>query len=181
VIENLEFIAKNDLDDFRVQYAKSLLHLVEKVPELRDGLKSIDELEKNKEIIRLLLADLFPSALTNNEIKGATIPFSSFVFNKTERFERIIKDAGADFNLNIRDFDDHNFYIMTCCLILNAYYNQKLDFVTPLFYDIPDANGILRHYRILYNADFVEIFPTKNTKILSNADIEKGFRYFCFV
>ena len=172
VIENLEFIAKNDLDDFRVQYAKSLLHLVEKVPELRDGLKSIDELEKNKEIIRLLLADLFPSALTNNEIKGATIPFSSFVFNKTERFERIIKDAGADFNLNIRDFDDHNFYIMTCCLILNAYYNQKLDFVTPLFYDIPDANGILRHYRILYNADFVEIFPTKNTKILSNADIE---------
>jgi hypothetical protein len=172
VIENLEFIAKNDLDDFRVQYAKSLLHLVEKVPELRDGLKSIDELEKNKEIIRLLLADLFPSALTNNEIKGATIPFSSFVFNKTERFERIIKDAGADFNLNIRDFDDHNFYIMTCCLILNAYYNQKLDFVTPLFYDIPDANGILRHYRILYNADFVEILPTKNAKILTNADIE---------
>ena len=52
VIENLEFIAKNDLDDFRVQYAKSLLHLVEKAPELRDGLKSIDDFEKNKEMIR---------------------------------------------------------------------------------------------------------------------------------
>jgi hypothetical protein len=172
VIENLEFIAKNDLDDFRVQYATSLLNLVEKAPELRDGLKSIDDLEKNKEIIRLLLADLFPSALTNNEIKAATVPFSSFVFNKTERLEKIMKEAGTDFDLNIRDFDDHNFYVMTCCLILNAYYNQKLDFVRPLFYDIPDANGILRHYRILYNADFVEIFPTKNTKILSNADIE---------
>ena len=61
---------------------------------------------------------------------------------------------------------------MTCCLILNAYYHQKLDFVRPLFYDIPDANGIMRHYRILYNADFVEILPTKNAQILSNADIE---------
>jgi hypothetical protein len=172
VIENLEFIAKNDLDDFRVQYATSLLQLVEKAPELRDGLKSIDDLEKNKEIIRLLLADLFPSALTNNEIKAATVPFSSFVFNKTERLEKIMKEAGTDFDLNIRDFDDHNFYVMTCCLILNAYYNQKLDFVRPLFYDIPDADGILRHYRILYNADFVEILPTKNAKILSNADIE---------
>lgn len=172
VIENLEYIAKNDPDDFRIQYAKSLLNFVEKAPELKDGLKSSDEIEKNKDTIRLLLADLFPSALTNNEIKAATIPFSSFVFNKTNRLHKIIKEAGEDFSLNIRDFDDHNFYVMSCCLILNAYYGQKIDFVRPLFYDIPDENGILRHYRILYNADFIEIFPTENAKKLSNDDIE---------
>lgn len=172
VIENLEDIAKNDPDDFRVQYAKSLLNFVEKAPELRDGLKSSDEIDNNKDTIRLLLADLFPSALTNNEIKAATIPFSSFVFNKTNRLDKIIKEAGIDFSLNIRDFDDHNFYVMSCCLILNAYYGQKIDFVRPLFYDIPDENGILRHYRILYNADFIEIFPSENAKILSNADVE---------
>lgn len=172
VIENLEDIAKNDPDDFRVQYAKSLLNFVEKAPELRGGLKSSEEIDNNKDTIRLLLADLFPSALTNNEIKAATIPFSSFVFNKTNRLDKIIKQAGVDFSLNIRDFDDHNFYVMSCCLILNAYYGQKIDFVRPLFYDIPDENGILRHYRILYNADFIEIFPSENAKILSNADVE---------
>jgi hypothetical protein len=28
---------------------------------------------------------------------------------------------------------------------------------------IPDGNGIHRHFRILYNVDFIEIMPTDNT------------------
>jgi hypothetical protein len=44
-------------------------------------------LDKYEDLIRLLLADLFPTGLTNNEIKAASIPLSNITFNYTERFK----------------------------------------------------------------------------------------------
>ena len=67
------------------------------------------------------------------------------------------------------------YYILTlfnCILILNAHYHQHFNFNKPLFYDIPNANGIINHYRILYNADFIEVIPTQNAPHLSQDEID---------
>ncbi|HKX86796.1 MAG TPA: hypothetical protein VJL37_08985 [Flavobacterium sp.] len=170
VLEALESIADSDVD-YRSNYAKALLEKAAPFPELRDGITSMRQIDDNAVLINHLLADLFPTALTNNEIKAVTIPFVNITFNYTERFKKILKDAGTDFDMNIRDLDDRQFYIMSCCLILNVYYNQHLDFSKPLFYDIPDAEGIMKHYRILYNADFLEILPTEKSVQLTQEDI----------
>ncbi|MCG2610946.1 GAF domain-containing protein [Flavobacterium sp. SM15] len=170
VLETLEDIAASDVD-YRSNYAKALLEKTAAVPELREGITSMQQIEDNATLINHLLADLFPTALTHNEIKAVTIPFVNITFNYTERFKKILKDAGMHFDITIRDFDQHQFYIMSCALILNVYYKQHLDFSKPLFYDIPDAEGILRHYRILYNADFLEILPTENSIKLTQDDI----------
>lgn len=166
----LSDIAQNDIP-FRSAYAQSLLNEVSKVPELITGIDTIDTIDKNNQLIRYLLSDLFPTALTNNEIKAATIPFHNFTFNYTKRFENILKDAGVNFETNIRNFDQHQFYVMNCCLIINQYFNYKIDFASPLFYDIPDKSGFMRHYRILYNADFMEIIPTDKSIMLSDSEI----------
>lgn len=171
VLEALEEIAKSDVD-YRSNYAKALIEKAAPFPELRNGITDIQQIEKNSVLINHLLADLFPTALTNNEIKAAAIPFLNFSFNYTERFKKILREAGTDFDMAIRDFDDHHFYIMSCCLILNVYYNQHFDFTKPLFYDIPDAEGIMKHYRILYNADFLEILPTENAVPITQEDID---------
>ncbi len=34
------------------------------------------------------------------------------VFNHTQRFKNILKDAGTAFEINIRDFDDKQLYII---------------------------------------------------------------------
>jgi hypothetical protein len=170
VLEALESIADSDVD-YRSNYAKALLEKTAPFPELRDGITNMRQIDDNAVLINHLLADLFPTALTNNEIKAVTIPFVNITFNYTERFKKILKDAGTDFDMNIRDLDDRQFYIMSCCLILNVYYNQHLDFSKPLFYDIPDAEGIMKHYRILYNADFLEILPTEKSVQLTQEDI----------
>lgn len=170
VLETLEDIAASDVD-YRSNYAKALLEKSAAFPELREGMTSMQQIEDNATLINHLLADLFPTALTHNEIKAVTIPFVNITFNYTERFKKILKDAGMDFDITIRDFDQHQFYIMSCALILNVYYKQHLDFSKPLFYDIPDAEGILKHYRILYNADFLEILPTENSLELTQDDI----------
>lgn len=171
VLETLEQIAASDVD-YRSNYARALLEKSAQVPELRDGMTNMQQIEDNTTLINHLLADLFPTALTHNEIKAVTIPFLNITFNFTERFKKILKEAGNDFDMTIRDFDQHQFYVMSCCLILNAYYSQHFDFSKPLFYDIPDSEGIVKHYRILYNADFLEIIPTEKSKTITDEDIE---------
>jgi hypothetical protein len=171
LIESLEQIALSDVD-YRSNYAKALLKEIEPLPEFRSGIEDLSVIKKNETLIKYLLADLFPTALTNNEIKAVTIPFQNLTFNYSERFRKILKDAGGTFDMTIRDFDEHQFYIMSCSMILNSYYGQHFDFSKPLFYDIPDSNGILKHYRILYNADFIEITPTENAVSLTQDDID---------
>lgn len=171
LIENLEMIANSDVD-YRVSYAKGLLAQVATVPELRTGITDVAQIEQHKTLIRYLLSDLFPTALTKNEIKAITIPFHNITFNYTERFQHILNNAGPDFDMVIRDFDDDTFYIMSCCLILSVYYQYRLDFSKPFFYDIPDESGILKHYRILYNGDFIEVLPTPQSVAISAQDID---------
>lgn len=171
LIENLEEIALSHVD-YRARYAQSLLEQVASVPEFKTGITDVSVIEKHNELLRYLLADLFPTALTRNEIKAVTIPFHNIIFNYSERFRNILDNAGPEFDMVIRDFDDDHFYVMSCILILVRYYNVVLDFNRPFFYDIPDREGILRHYRILYNGDFIEIFKTDAAPDLSPADIE---------
>lgn len=171
LIESLEKIATTTVD-YRSNYAKALLKEIEPFPEFRTGIEDLNLIHENETLINYLLADLFPTALTQNEIKAATIPFQNFTFNYSERFKKILRNAGRTFDMTIRDFDENQFYIMNCILILNTFYNQHFDFNRPLFYDIPDENGIMKHYRILYNADFMEVIPTDKAITLSPEDID---------
>src|SRR5690606_11858135 len=96
VLEKLEEIAESDVD-YRSDYAKALLRHAEPFPELREGITDLALLDKHKLLIKNLLADLFPTALTHNEIKAASIPFFNITFNHTVRFDKIPKNAGKDF------------------------------------------------------------------------------------
>ncbi len=170
LIEQLEELSKSQIV-YRARYAKGLLAEIEKVPSLKTGVNDLKIIEENEELIRYLLSDLFPTALTNNEIKAVTIPFQNFTFNYSKRFLNILNDAGVDFDMNIRDFTEDEFFINNCCLILQSYYKQNIDFNRPIFYDIPRKDGIVKHYRILYNGDFLEIIPTDSAIMLSQKDI----------
>jgi len=166
VIEQLEEKAPDN------EGARKLLDGVNAHPELKDGITDISQIKDNENLISRLLTDLFPPLLTYNEIKGVSIPYQGLIFNQTERFRNILKAAGMGFEINIRDFSDHQFYIGSCCMILNLFYGTDLDFSRPLFYDIPTADGIIKHYRILYNADFLEVVPTEKAVKLTEDDIK---------
>lgn len=177
VIDSLKIIAEEETP-YRAIYAQSLLKEVAKVPELYDGVTSKKIIYDNLPLIHNLLADLFPTALTNNEIKAVSLPFQNFNFNFTQRFQNIINDAGEEFEINIRDFDNNQYYIFSCCLILNSWYGENFDLSRPLFYDIPDKNGVLRHYRITFNGDFTEFIPTDKAVTITEDDIRLLKRSF---
>ena len=153
--------------------AKHMVEEIDKVPELIEGFSDFSLLEKHEEIINLLLEPLFPEILTSNEIKAASVPFSFTCFKFTNRFEKILDNAGDDYLFEVRNFEPDAMYIYACTLILAAVYNYNVDLKRPFYFDIPDINsGFIRHYRVAFNGDFMDITKTKDAPEITEDDIK---------
>ncbi len=177
LLRQYDVMAKSK-DKFLATKAKEILAAAAPYPELRAGFSDVSLLKKHEAVIRFILQDTFSEVLTTNEIKTASLPFADVVFNGSERFKKILENAGEDFEPTTRNLPDMVQYIAACAVVLNYHYGFKVDFRRPLFYDIPDANGVMRHYRILYNADFLEILPTKISKKLTQTDVDELLENF---
>ncbi|MEW7290794.1 GAF domain-containing protein [Aquimarina sp. 2304DJ70-9] len=151
--------------------AEHILAVVNEYPELDEGIKEEKRVIELLPQIDLILEDSFPQVLQQNEIKIATIPFHNTVLKSTQRYQNIIKVAGEDFEPQIKNLDEDHYYIMGCSMILGSYYGYNIDFRRPFFYDIPDAMGIMRHYRIMYNGDFIDIIKTDKAKDITDEDV----------
>ena len=172
LLDHYENLATNE-DKFIAKKAKRVLKTASNYPVLREGFSDLNVLEKYKNEIQIILQDSFSPVLTKNEIKTASIPFEDVIFNSSERFNSIIKTAGEDFKLKIKNLPEEDRYIVYCTIILNFYYGYSLDFKRPFHYEIPDVNGIMRYYKILYNADFTEIIPNKNAPKITQEDYDE--------
>lgn len=172
LVDYYEGIA-NDEDEVLAARANRVIKVAKAYPELREGFTSIKTLKDRKKEIGIILQDTFSPLLTNNEIKTASVPFHDLIFNKSQRFKKIIKTAGPDFELQIKNMPEEYRYIIACTIILNFCYGYDISFKRPFYYEIPDANGIMRYYKIMYNADFCEILPTKFAKEITEADYEE--------
>lgn len=172
VIEQYE----NQLDDIQSDisrdYIEKMLKYISDYPELSEGFRDPKLLKEYKQPIKVLLDDLFPTILTNNEIKAASVPFHNVLFNSSLRLKQILNKAGDDFELEMRNIDDDLMYVFACIQILKSYYDYKIDISRPLYYDIPDENGIKKHYRIAMNADFVEIYPKDDAPNVTQEDMD---------
>jgi len=158
------------------EYALSHKRILDKTkdfPELLNGISNLDFFEQNETLMKELLRDLFPPMLTENEIKAISFPFYNFFFNPTKRFETIIKKAGDNFDMIIKDMDPHRFYVMSCCIILNDFYNVPLNVSMPFIFDIPNEEGVVKHYRFLTNADFMDVNPLADLKKLTEEEISE--------
>ena len=160
-------------DEFLAAKAKRVLNAQAPYPELRDGFTDLSLLEKHKGVIKIILEDTFSDVLSQNEIKTASFPYDDTIFNSSKRFQRLLKAAGPNFIPKIRNQEEEVNYIMAAVVVLNFYYGFKLDFARPYFYDIPDAEGVMHYYRILYNADFLEVLPTDKAKELTQDDVDE--------
>jgi len=170
VFEYLEKISE-DKNHYLYATAVQLLEEYKAFPELRDGFEDLSLLDKYNKEIDKLLDILFPDLLQSNEIKAASIPFEFTSFKLSKRFEKIIDDAGEDYKLTLRNFDEEKIYILTCTFILAYCYDFNIDFRRPFFYDIPNLEtGIIKNYRTLFNGDFFEVKPLKNAPKITEED-----------
>lgn len=172
VFEYLEKIVKNK-NHYLYHTAKQLLDEYQKYPILKEGFDDFSYLTKYRKEINKLLNVLFPEPLQSNEIKAASIPFEFTTFKFSERFQKILDNAGDDYEFRLRNFDEANIYILACTFILAYHYKINIDFRRPFFFDIPNKKtGLTKHYRTLYNGDFFKITPLKETKLITDDDVK---------
>lgn len=171
LLEHYEQLTKSE-NTLEEEKAKSILKIAKSYPELTNGFSDVSILESRQAEITQILQDSFSELLTHNEIKAASAPFNNTIFNLSERFKKIIKDAGEGFELKIKNMPDDDLYIMACTIILNAFYGYELNFKRPFHYEIPDKKGINRFYKILYNADYTEVIKTDKAPDISQEDID---------
>ena len=167
---------ESENSNFKKMYYSALLQAISK-----DGFPNAhldaSNINDYKVTIDLILSELFPTSLTFNEIKAATIPFSSVLFNCTGRLKKILDDAGDEFEFNFLKAEDFDRFRLACGQILSKCYGKKLDLGNVMHAEIPDKNGNRRTYRITYNADFITVSRKKSTKLLSDEDINDLLRY----
>ncbi|GAB7256260.1 GAF domain-containing protein [Polaribacter sp. OB-PA-B3] len=159
--------------------ALEMVKLFKQHPELNDGFSDYSLLDKYEEEIELLLNPLFPEPLLLNEIKAASIPFSFTSFKFTDRFQNILNNAGEDYELTVRNFQDESMYILACTFILGFVYGYKIDLKRPFYFDIPDkTTGTMKYYRAAFNGDFSEITPTETAPKITNEDYRELLNNF---
>jgi len=172
LLEHYEKLTNSE-DKFISEKAKRILKAQEPFPELREGFTDFSLLDKYEKEIKFILQDSFNEVLTHNEIKAASVPFQNIIFNLSDRFKNIINTAGNDFELKIQNMPEGDTYIIACTVILKFCYGYNFNLRRPFFYEIPDAEGIKRYYKILYNADFVEIIRTERAKKITQEDVDE--------
>ncbi|RKS50626.1 hypothetical protein BC962_2398 [Gillisia mitskevichiae] len=172
IIEEYRHLLEDEQSSISKEYMVKVLDYVSSFPKLEEGIDDPNDLNKYKDVIKILLDELFPKILTKNEIKAASLPFHNLFFNTSARFKKILENAGDDFELSMRNLDEDMYYIYGCILILNHHYGYKIDFSRPLYYDIPDETGILKHYRVALNADFVDIEKGENAVDITEDDVD---------
>lgn len=172
LLEYYDGLAQSE-DPFLALKAKRVLDAQAPYPELREGFTDKTILKKHERVISIILEDVFSEVLSSNEIKTASLPYYDLIFNPTKRFKKIMADAGPGFIPKIRSQGEDVYYIRSAVLLLNLYYGFKLDYTRSYFFDIPDKHGVIRNYRVLYNADFLELLPTENTKPITQEDVNE--------
>lgn len=172
VIEQYENRLTEESNTIANNYIQQVLDYVKDFPELKEGINDLQELSNYKAPIKVLLDDLFPDVLSNNEIKAVAVPYHSQLFNMSNRLKKIINDAGDDFELKLKHLDEHYIYVDACIQILNSYYGYDIDFSKPPYYEIPDENGITKHYRVAQNGDFISLSPKDSAKEISQEDVD---------
>ena len=156
-----------------IKWIEESLELESKFPELRSGIESLEKLYEYGPQIDKILQPLFPTALGNNEIKFATVPFHDVAFKSSPRYKEIMRAAGREFYPDLGEIDLDRFYILGCSLILEHYYNKKFDFKRNFYYDIPDEQGMIRNYRVDYNTDFITIEKTAKAPDVTEEDFDE--------
>lgn len=163
----------NGDDEFLKFKAKRILEIAEEYPILFDGFTDSEILEDREKEINIILRDLFSPVLTDNEIKTASLPFHNLIFNASKRFQKILLDAGEDFDLKMKNMPEDDMYVFICNIILNYCTDFKVNFKRPFYYEIPDSTGVIRYFKVLYNGDFCEITPTERAPKITQEDFEE--------
>jgi hypothetical protein len=133
----------------------------------------VKTLRDNFDFVELLLTGIFPSAHRDQQMAMASKPFHVDGFYFTPPLNRLIAREDVSISINIEsDLARSSRIIRACCMILNAFYGQRIKYDEPLMLTVDyGKHHTQKHYKSERNTNFVEIKKTRPLKQLSQEQI----------
>jgi hypothetical protein len=151
-----------------VPFGEPLLEHIRRAPELKEPITDKSVLEKHKELISYLMSAVIAPAQTDKELTAATIPFKFESFFETQGFKKTLDleqiHKSAIINIPGNDMVVGK-TIQACLLILQQFYNVRINFDKPILFTIRNpVNGLDKVYKIEIGRQFFEIVSKRELR-----------------
>jgi hypothetical protein len=151
---------------------RKVLEETRKAPELLNPINDISVLDRHRELIDLLMTEVFPPASWSNDYAAAMFPFQLKTFYSTPAFKELLSDAegGVRGQINLDEETVISARLLNAyALILRNYYGIELRFDYPIIITTENLEtGLGRHFRILFDRQFLEVKALGKVKPLND-------------
>ncbi|MDX1629323.1 MAG: hypothetical protein R3345_11525, partial [Fulvivirga sp.] len=158
--------------------ADHILERIDQNPQLSKPVNNIDELQKDKELLGLLMSAIFPPAFVETDLVAALVPFDISGFYATPGYREIFPDGKMRKDLKINT-PDNNFMtgkiINAGIQILNKFYDTNIELEKPILVKVPDKkhSELEKVYKINIDTQFTDVVKKGNLPPLTKKDIRK--------
>lgn len=155
--------------------AQTILKKIDEVPILRQPICDLNDLEKYRDIIEMMMLLLLPPADRSSVLAKITPPFSMRSVYMTPAMQQLIDDY--EVNLVLPDAMEKIYcarVIKACTVILEKYYDQHIidDQLFSITVRDPES-GLVRYFKTNMSLDFIDIEAKKPLKPLSQEQINR--------
>jgi phage terminase Nu1 subunit (DNA packaging protein) len=156
--------------------ADHILELIKNAPELKQPIEDLAVIEKHQKLVGLLMSAIIPSALVDTELSAGLIPFNFRGFFATEGFKAVLPLDKIREDIILKNQAKNmtaGKVVKACALILNKFYNTKIEIDDPMLVTIPDTkSGLDRIYKVDFSSDFVDVINVGEIKPISEEDLK---------
>jgi hypothetical protein len=147
----------------RSRIAATLRSELERVPELRGPVDDLALLERDRDLVELLMTAAVPAATWEQAYVAALVPFELRVAYATPLFRRTFMDAEGQLRVRA-SVSPHLFalgrVLAAYRLILDRLYGLELELDDRVVFTAADPEtGLERHFQIEFDTRFVEVVP----------------------
>jgi hypothetical protein len=158
-----------------VARVNELASLLRQTPELLKPIEDVTIIEKYINTVDILMEDIFPSALWENDLRAAVLPFHFESFYATPRLEELDLLGGGNYtqklNLDLKMLLFRQ-TLSAYTLILEKFYNANFVVDEPFIFTIKDKfTNLDRHYKLSIDLKFMKVKAKGELKKLSAQEI----------
>lgn len=152
----------------KIPFGEPLLEHIRRAPELKQPIRDLAVLEKHRDLINFMMSAVIAPAQADKELAAATIPFQFKSIFETPAFQQNIDLASLDnsavINIPGRDLMVGK-AIQACLLILQQFYNVRVNFDKPILFTIRNPQTALdKVYKIEIGRQFFEIVSKRELR-----------------
>ncbi|MCX2740063.1 GAF domain-containing protein [Pontibacter anaerobius] len=154
---------------------RDLINLLRSTPELMGSIQDVSVIDKYIDTVDVLMEDIFPGALWENDLKAVAVPFRFQSFYATPKLEELelleSEDSSEKLDLDRKTLL-FRLILQAYTIILGKFYKANFVIDEPFVFTVHDKfTGLPRHYKVDVDLKFMEVKAKSEVKPLKPQQI----------